>query len=115
MLGLRSYIATRRAAYTVTDGRAVPGASTVFPIMASVQPVSGRIRQTLPEGIRQDVSKVAYTKAALRGPDHMTGLPADRLTIMGEEYEVADVQMWPDLLNHHQVALIRVQEQGGQP
>ena len=115
MLGLRTYTATRRAAYTVTDGRAVPGASTAFDVRASVQPVPGRVRETLPEGIRQTVQFVAYTKAALRGPDQLTGLPADRLTVMGEEYEVADVQPWPDLLSHYQVALVRAQEPGGRP
>lgn len=116
MLGERAYTVQRRGAYTVVDGRMTPGATTTLQIRASIQPVSGRIRETLPEGIRQQVTMVAYTRSVLRGLDHLTDLPPDRIEYRGELLEVADVMPWHEApLAHHLVALVRAQEDGGRP
>ena len=116
LLGERTYTVTERGAYTVVNGRMVPGASTTFDIRASIQPVPGRVRETLPEGIREAVQLMCYTRSTLRGPDQGTGLPPHRVTYRGEEYDVADSQPWHDgPLPHFAVALVRAAEAGGRP
>lgn len=70
-----AYTVTRRASSTLVMGRTVDGATSTFPITASVQPVSGRELRLVPEGMRADDARVIYTATRLDptpgGPDQV--------------------------------------------
>lgn len=79
-------------------------------IRASVQPLTDRQREVLPELIRQTVEKRVYTKSEVRADDQETGQPGDRLLIDGELYEVLAVKHWRRLLAHYEIDIRRVKE-----
>jgi hypothetical protein len=88
-----TYTVTRRAAETDdTHGRRVAGATSTLSIVASIQPMSGRDLQGLPEGQRSDENVTIYTTTFLttRSP---TNAP-DLVTFGGEPYEVFRVETW---------------------
>lgn len=118
ILGEQSVTRLRYVAGTVgADGRLVAGASTSSTVLASVQPVTGRQRQLLPEGLRQRVELIAYCTTELRTVDQVAGVPADRLVVAGETLEVVQVKQWPAAgpLPHYEAALVRLAESGGAP
>lgn len=66
-------------------GNGIPGAPSDAPAMAAVQPVSGRMLQDLPEGIRTEVSHVGWTRSSVD--------VGNEIVYGGETYRVAHV--WP--------------------
>lgn len=61
---------------------------------ASVQPMTGRERQLLPENIRdREVVKI-YTPCELRGVDMDNKIRADRVIYKNREYVVQTVEDW---------------------
>ena len=60
-----SYTVTREGTETITLGVVTPGATSTFPIVASIQPVSGSDLQLLPEGEHAKESRVLYTATQL--------------------------------------------------
>lgn len=118
ILGEEAVTLTRYAAGSVgSDGRRTIGAGTASTIMASVQPLTGRQLQRLPEGERQSYPLVIYTVSDVRTADHIAGVPADRITTGGNTYEVGRVQRWPAAgpLPHYEAYLMRLDETGGAP
>lgn len=88
-----TYTVTRRAAESDDGhGRAVAGATSTLSIVASVQPMSGRDLQALPEGQRADETVVIYTTTFLTTRSE-TNAP-DTLVIGGNTYEVFRVETW---------------------
>jgi hypothetical protein len=82
ILGSASFTRTRYAASTVVNGRTVNGATTTSTITGSVQPLTGREVERLPEGVRQRVTLKIYTTAELRAritarPDRAAARNAD--------------------------------------
>lgn len=108
ILGVETVERRRRSASRGADGRTVITTESTTSIRASVQPITGRQREALPEGIRQRVSKKLYTKAELRSADQATGVPADQIVYGGETFEVVQVHRWPALLAHFEADLVRV-------
>lgn len=53
------------------NGNAVPGALTDASIVAAIQPASGRMLQDLPEGLREEVTYVGWTRSAVAADDQM--------------------------------------------
>jgi hypothetical protein len=85
--------------YTVTrapspsldaEGRAVPSPSTVLVIVASVQPLSGRELERLPESFRGKETRKLYTATQLRTEGE--GFSADRIAIDGASWQVEGVE-----------------------
>lgn len=86
-----TYTVTRRAASTYSNGVRVAGSTSTLSITASVQPVTGRELERLPEGMRTTEVVKLYTTTALRTAD--SGDP-DHISIDGETYEVQLVERW---------------------
>jgi hypothetical protein len=85
-----TYVVTRRGPTGVDgDGRALLSAPSTLSISASVQPLSGRDLQRLPEGMRAAERLKLYTTTPLAA----IGAP-DVVTIDGDDYEVEHVERW---------------------
>jgi hypothetical protein len=77
---------TRDADSYNTSGNAVLGAANPdVDIQAAVQPVSGRVLQDLPEGVRSQVNYVLWTRASVN--------EGDTIGYNGQDYRVLHV--WP--------------------
>jgi len=115
MLGIEDITRVRYAAGAWgSDGRWTAGASTSATIEASVQPASGKVLATLPEGERSRDPRTVYTFEALRGASQYDGTDADRLTIDGASYEVRELTHWRSAapIAHYEALALRVQESG---
>lgn len=67
-------------------GNAVPGASNPdVDIQAAIQPVSGKMLQDLPEGVRDQTKYVAWTRSTVD--------LGDTLVYIGQNYRV--LHIWP--------------------
>jgi hypothetical protein len=110
-LGDRPLTRRRFAASTYTAGRAVPGTSADTVFLGSVQPMRGKDRQVLPEGIRQRDGRKVYTdRGTLRVDDQLTGDAADQVLFDGFAYVVVHIDSDHPLIEHDHALLIRVQE-----
>jgi hypothetical protein len=111
ILGSRAITRTRFAAGTYgSDGRFVPGASTVTTIQASVHPVTGRELQRLDEGRRQRQAVRVLSVDELRTDDPRTATSADRVTIDGDVFEIGDVQRSTAVIPHYDAVAVRLPE-----
>lgn len=110
VIRLRPTAGTRGA-----DGRYVPGAPSAASIAASVQPLSGKEVETLPEGERRRDWLKLYTHSELRPVDQHSGAAgtaADRVIIDGAIYEVRRVARQRSIIPHYRAFVVRVQEGG---
>ena len=95
-IGLESEIVTvtRRAAGSRTKGLVTPGASSTLTVSASVQPITPRQAQMLPEGIRQSASFVVFSGTELKATDPLTGAVGDTISYRGRTWEIVSVEDW---------------------
>ena len=115
MLGIEDITRVRYAAGAWgSNGRWTPGATTSTTIEASVQPASGKVLATLPEGERSRDPRMIFTFDALRGASQYDGTDADRLTIDSVSYEVRELTDWRTAapIAHYEALALRVQESG---
>lgn len=111
LLGETTLTRRRFAAPTWTAGRPTAGASTDTTFLGSVQPMGGRDRQVLPEGLRHRHGvKVYCPRGTLRVDDQHTGDPADQVLVDGVAYTTVHVDDEHPLLEHDRAFLLRVQE-----
>lgn len=89
----RSVTVTRKAAGSYNNkGEFVPGADSSLAITASIQPISARERELLPEGTRlKEVFKL-YTTTQLLPPRGTPPAGGDTVSINGENYLVTSCQ-----------------------
>lgn len=73
-------------------GQFVPGAETTLDIVASIQPVSPRERELLPEGTRLREMFKLYTTTQLLPPRGAPPVGGDIVTINGEDFLVTSCQ-----------------------
>lgn len=88
-----TYAVTRTVAATYdSNGLLVAGGTSVVNIEASIQPLTGRDLQVLPEGHHASNVRKMYAKAALytRTPSN----DPDVVSYGGEDWEVLNVQSW---------------------
>lgn len=112
ILGLQPVQLVRFAsARDSASGRTVRTVESTATIQASVQPLTDRQREVLPEGLRQSVARRMWTRSEVLTADQLTGRLADRITIGGEAFDVVRVSHWPSLLSHYEADLVRVKEQ----
>lgn len=112
---LGEQVLTRRrfGASSYVAGRPVPPSSTDTTFLGSVQPMRGKDRQVLPEGLRQrDGKKVYCARNELRVDDQLTGEVADQVLIGAQPYTVVHVDADHPLIEHDHALLVRVQESG---
>lgn len=114
LLGSATYTVTRYAQSSWSaGGEHQRGASSTFPIVASIQPITGRELQALPEGQRNVGNLKCYTETRLlTGEDQKV---PDRLEYKGTQYEVQAVEDFKDHvtgLPHYYVRLVEVGRDG---
>lgn len=103
-----TYTVTRYAAASFSStGRVSAGTSSTFSITASVQPVSGREIDRLPEGLRAREVLALYTDTALQTRNSTAGAP-DVVSIDGSAWEVQTVENWNSLGTFYKALLTRV-------
>jgi hypothetical protein len=90
-----TYTVRRYASGSLVKGRWVPDASyTETEIIASIQPMSGRERELLPEGERTKEIIRIYTKHGLRQAMEKNNVKGDQVSYKGRMYEVKRVDTW---------------------
>ncbi len=103
-----SYTVTRQSPSSYgADGRLVAATPSYFEIRASVQPVSGRDLQRLPEGLRTSEIIAVFTATELRtqGPSQ----DPDLIEIDGDTYEVQKVERWATLGAYYRALALKVE------
>lgn len=88
-------------------GATEPPTRTSTPISGSFQPLGGREREALPEGVRAKVTLKLYTHDEVRTVDQMTPEFADVIEYRGDRYVAFTVMQYPTLLAHYKVLLMR--------
>jgi hypothetical protein len=97
---------TRPAGGEYVEGVYQEGATSSLTIQASVQPLSGRQLQALPEGRRNRESYRLFSDQGLRPYD---GQNPDRVLIDGHEFEVFSVSPWQNgILPHFDMIVQRI-------
>lgn len=113
LLGVTTVTVTRPGVTTVTEGKPVVATGTTFSIELSIQPLTGREAQYLPEGIRERAQYKAYAdlaQATLQPLDLSTGRGGDTLSYASKNWKVTQGFPW-DLhvpAGHHKYILIMV-------
>jgi hypothetical protein len=107
-LSTGSHTVTRQSPGTYVQGRYTPGTESTFTVVASVQPVTGRDLQDLPEGQYANEVKKLYTAVELR-TRHPDSEP-DRINIYGETYTVIQVNRWDGFGDKHYKVLVSRRE-----
>lgn len=109
MLASGTITVSRPGTPLLVDGRLQSVASsTLGPFSASVQPLTGRDVERLPEGLRDKEARVVFTTADLRPANPAAGTLGDRVTFDGREFEVQSSEAWAELGNYRRCVLIRV-------
>lgn len=107
----------RTGAINPATGRWASVEAPPVPFLGSVQPLSGRERQELPEGDRQRVTLKVYTTSAVFTANQYTDTPEDVIVIDGERFRVYQVEThgMANLIPHAKVYLVRESEAAPAP
>lgn len=82
-------------------GRYFVGPTETFEgILATVNPVPGRVMETLPEGERTGDQRRVIIDFDVKAPDEDTGYPGDHIIYEGRTFEVRDVQIYRQVIPH---------------
>lgn len=98
----------REAGYRDRRGRYFAGARTEQTILATVNPIPGRVLETLPEGEREGDQRRVITKFNLRATDEDLGTLGDIVVYEGREFEVRDVQIYRKVIPHLEARVRRL-------
>lgn len=111
LLGERDLVRRRFGTPTYVDGRPTTGTPADTTFRGSVQPMNGRDRQVLPEGVRaMDGKKVYCPRGTLRVDDQHAGISADQVLIDSVPYVVFHVDDEHPLIGHDRSYVMRVRE-----
>lgn len=86
----------KHTAGTYTNGRFTEGTTTAQEQKVSVQPMTGRDLQLLPEGLRVRNSIVVFSREELKTADTALKVPADQVVYKSRTYEVHTSEDWSD-------------------
>lgn len=90
-------------------GQYIVGAETVTNgVLATVNPVPGKVLETLPQGEREGDQRRVITEFELRAPNETTGYPGDHIIYEGDRFEVRDVQVYRQVIPHLEVRVRRI-------
>ncbi len=109
----QEYTVTRYQEQGTTDGIADPVVvDSTFPIVASIQPATGKDLQRLPEGLRTSEVLAVWTKTFLRvlGTVQVSGnrQPPDTLVYESETYQIETCDRWVQAGNYFKVLARKV-------
>ncbi len=110
-LGSDDFIVKRRADGEFIDGRyeRPTGADTEFTASGSIQVMTSRELQILPEATRQRETRKLYTECELQagGINVTAGKEPDHIVYQGTEYEVQNVADWQRQANYFKYLLVK--------
>lgn len=86
------YNVTRLAAGAVVKGQFTPGAPTVIPIVAYIEPKTGGQLEDLAEGQRKNEIRTLFTTTEVRG-----GANPDTIVVDGDSWTFTNVERWDGL------------------
>ncbi len=113
MVGRVTLDVIRREAETYVNGRPVPGAEVIVPVVCNVQPVlKSTDTYLLPESDRSKAVLKVYTNGAelKQRREGTPGWAADRFMWEGDLYEVMKVSSYKmGVLNHYKALCSRVE------
>jgi hypothetical protein len=110
-LGDRALTRRRFSGGGYVDGRPSTPTHADTTFMGSVQPMKGKDRQVLPEGLRQrDGRKIYCDRGTLQVDDQDDGTLADQVLVDGRAYSVVHVDSDHPLIEHDHVLIVRAQE-----
>lgn len=104
LLGSQALVMKRRAAGSFTAGRYAQGAESNVNITGSMQPLSARDIERLPDGIRERAEFKLFTISTLQ-----TGEMADRTTYNTIVYEIQSVKDWKAQGNYNVYVMVKVE------
>jgi hypothetical protein len=105
----RSLSVTRTSSQTIgADGFITSGSESTFVVVGSLQPLSGKERNMLPEGSKDVATHKFYTISELYTSDHLERTD-------GTKYEVISVEEYQGFgigMDHYKVILQQVENNG---
>lgn len=108
----REVTVTRYAAGDYVDGTYVPGSTSTFDTVMSVQQMRGRELLNLPEGQRTRHWVKAYASVELFNSDQSESKKADTVTVDSVVYEVHRVEYWEatgsGIAPHWRIEMVKV-------
>ena len=113
ILGTLTIPVTRYTSVSIVKGRHVPGSDVTssFNTIGSVQPMTAKDMETLPEGRRDRGGFKLFTKDLLLNTDIPNTLKSDRVTIEGSLYEVIQSQNWKNgIINHFKALVVQIDD-----
>ena len=91
------------------DGDWVKGTTSQFTITASVQPLTGKEMELLPEGRRESQSYKLYSATKLLTVKTAPKDNADLVTYDGRNFEVLIVEDWQNsIINHYKIIVVEL-------
>ncbi len=90
----KPYTVTRRASNGTDRGRALPTTNSTIPIIAAVQPATGRDLDQLPELQRSHESKVVFTITQLMIAEEGGAFLSDVISIDGRDWQIQHLETW---------------------
>lgn len=104
--------ARRRSAGTWVDGEWQEGAWEAFTLIGTIQPLSGKEMDRLPEGRRERASYTLYTTTAMRGVDTVAQTNPDEVLAFGRWCEVFKAEPWQSgILPHYRCILQQLNDE----
>lgn len=92
------FIVMRKTAGSYINGLWVEGTRSTFEIQASVQPLTGKEMEMLPEGRRNSQAVKIYTRTML---NTVNDANPDILLAFGSQFEIQTVEPWQsNVINH---------------
>ena len=89
-----SLTVTRTDPGAYASGEYIPGATSTFTILMTLQPLTDSEMLSLPEGRRDRRMVKGYTDSLLRVADQGTKIGADKILFEGVMFEVERVERW---------------------
>lgn len=106
MSGFRkAYTIRRQSGGTRTNGHWVEGTESNVAITASVQPLTPKEMESLPEGRRTKQAFKLFTDTELKTVETQN---PDRITLFGSNFEVLSIAPWRnDVINHYECVVCK--------
>jgi len=105
----RTLTVTRTSSQTIgADGFLTSGSTTTFTVVGSLQPLSGKERNMLPEGCKDTATHKFYTTSELYTSDRLERTDGTKYEVLSvEEYQGYGIGM-----DHYKVILQQVESDG---
>lgn len=103
-----TYTVTRRPAAGHVEGRRAPPVPESLQVKASVQPLSGRELERLPEGLQNREVRVIFTSVELLAGGGDDGYEPDLVAIDGSTWQVEKTEAWDQLGGLYRSYIARV-------